>query len=200
MDYGDHWKPAKLVRASSRGRNSILMGMHGKIKYKPKKTRSCVVDGACRRKLFAGLIVIVTLLVMLVTAMNPTILPIEILPVGQRKTTAPAPTYKNIPQLIPRNEIILCIFSGRWPFLRINFPYIFRDLRKNGGVLDKVYYILIEYDQGTLSQLTNLTREANSLVEEDSTTSGMSFMNARKSNGPKTVPWGTPDVTSAWEE
>ena len=41
---------------------------------------------------------------------------------------------------------------------------------------------------------------ANSLVQEECTTSGRSLMYERKRRGPRTVPWGTPDVTFAWVE
>ena len=40
---------------------------------------------------------------------------------------------------------------------------------------------------------------AISLVS-DEVHSGKSFMNARKYNGPFTVPWGTPEKMSAWSD
>ena len=41
----------------------------------------------------------------------------------------------------------LLIFTGRWKFLRVGLPYIYRDVRKNGGVLDRVVFIM-----GTIRQ------------------------------------------------
>ena len=41
---------------------------------------------------------------------------------------------------------------------------------------------------------------ANSIASEVFTTSGRSLMKARNSSGPKTVPWGTPESTSFWED
>ena len=41
---------------------------------------------------------------------------------------------------------------------------------------------------------------ANSLVQEECTKSGRSLMYERKRRGPRTVHWGTHDVTFAWEE
>ena len=48
---------------------------------------------------------------------------------------------------------IVFVFTGRWKFLRIQFMYLFRDLRKNGGVVDKVLYMMLNYEQETHSKL-----------------------------------------------
>ena len=45
--------------------------------------------------------------------------------------------------------------------------YLFRDLRKNGGVLDKVLYMMLRYDKETQSRLIELTRVANSVLGEE---------------------------------
>ena len=39
-----------------------------------------------------------------------------------------------------RGRNIVFIFTGRWKFLRMQFMYLFRDLRKNGGIVDNVLY------------------------------------------------------------
>ena len=57
---------------------------------------------------------------------------------------------------------ILAIFAGRWKFLRIYLPYIYRELRVNGGVLDKVVFMMIKYDKYTHNHLVNFTEVANS--------------------------------------
>ncbi|XP_038050136.1 uncharacterized protein LOC119723512 isoform X2 [Patiria miniata] len=71
-----------------------------------------------------------------------------------------APAYE------PNPKNILYIFTGRWRYLRINFAYIYRSLRQNGGVLDRVYYVMIQYDDQTLSKLTELTDSANKYLGE----------------------------------
>ena len=48
--------------------------------------------------------------------------------------------------------------------------------------------------------LNSRQSSAKSLVDEFWTTCGRSLMYARKRRGPRTVPWGTPDVMSAGEE
>ena len=61
-------------------------------------------------------------------------------------------------------ENIIVMFTGRWKFLRINFPYIYRDLRENGGVADKVWYMMVNYDRETETRLKQLTQEANEIL------------------------------------
>ena len=56
-----------------------------------------------------------------------------------------------------------------------------------------------------LSDLTHLYRSPsspNNLVSDEvhSGKSKLSLMNARKYSGPFTVPWGTPEETSAWSD
>ena len=55
----------------------------------------------------------------------------------------------------------LVVYAGRWKFLRILFPYIYRELRKNGGVLDRVWFMMINYDKETHDNLAQLTQIAN---------------------------------------
>ena len=59
-------------------------------------------------------------------------------------------------------ENVLAIFTGRWKFLRIYLPYIYRELRMNGGVLDKVVFMMVNYDKHTYNQLLNFSTIANS--------------------------------------
>ena len=66
-----------------------------------------------------------------------------------------------------RGRNIVFIFAGRWKFLRIQFMYLFRDLRKNGGIVDKVLYMMLNYDQETHSKLIELTKVANSILGEE---------------------------------
>ena len=57
---------------------------------------------------------------------------------------------------------VLTIFSGRWKFLRIYLPYIYRELRINGGVLDQVVFMMVDYDNFTYNRLLNFVKLANS--------------------------------------
>ena len=61
----------------------------------------------------------------------------------------------------------LVIYTGRWKFLRILFPYVYRELRKNGGVLDRVVYMMVAYDDETLQRLTELVKKANEHLKEN---------------------------------
>ena len=59
------------------------------------------------------------------------------------------------------------VYTGRWKFLRILFPYLFRELRKNGGILDRVWFMMMDYDDLTLSHLRELVKAANKLLKEE---------------------------------
>ena len=61
----------------------------------------------------------------------------------------------------------LVVYTGRWNFLRILFPYVYRELRKNGGVLDRVLFMMINYDSETLDNLSHLTKMANKILRQD---------------------------------
>ena len=61
----------------------------------------------------------------------------------------------------------LVVFTGRWRFLRILFPYVYRELRRNGGVLDRVVFMMMNYDNHTLEKMTELIRAANNILEEE---------------------------------
>ena len=61
----------------------------------------------------------------------------------------------------------LVVYTGRWKFLKILFPYVYRELRKNGGVLDRVLFMMMNYDSETLDNLTRLTRMANRLLSQN---------------------------------
>ena len=61
----------------------------------------------------------------------------------------------------------LVVYTGRWKFLRILFPYVYRELRKNGGVLDKVLFMMMNYDSETLDNLSRLTKMANKILRQE---------------------------------
>ena len=54
----------------------------------------------------------------------------------------------------------LVVYTGRWKFLRILFPYVYRELRRNGGVLDRVIFVMMNYDSETLDNLSRMTKIA----------------------------------------
>ena len=35
---------------------------------------------------------------------------------------------------------ILAVYTGRWNFIRIQLPHVYRELRCNGGILDEVWF------------------------------------------------------------
>ena len=61
----------------------------------------------------------------------------------------------------------LVVYTGRWKFLRILLPYVYRELRKSGGVLDRVWFIMMEYDSQTLEHLTEFIKVANGVLREE---------------------------------
>ena len=69
---------------------------------------------------------------------------------------------------------ILFIYSGRWKFLRIQLAYVYQELRRNGGILDEVWFMMIMYDIKTPNMLNEFTRTANSLPKRE--IFGMQFL------------------------
>ena len=67
----------------------------------------------------------------------------------------------------PEQLNIVFLYCGRWHFLRIQLPYLYRDLRKNGGVVDKMQLMMIGYNKITLDKLINFTEAANSILMEE---------------------------------
>ena len=67
----------------------------------------------------------------------------------------------------PERSNIVFLYCGRWHFLRIQLPYLYRDLRKNGGVIDKVQLMMVGYNKITLDKLINFTEAANSILMEE---------------------------------
>ena len=61
------------------------------------------------------------------------------------------------------------VFTGRWKYLRIQFPYLFANLRKNGGVIDHIHYIMIGYDPTTRMKLENLATVVRNWTGDENT-------------------------------
>ena len=61
----------------------------------------------------------------------------------------------------------LVVFTGRWRFIRILFPYVYRELRMNGGILDRVFFMMLNYDNSTLKNMTDLVTHANQVLNNN---------------------------------
>lgn len=59
------------------------------------------------------------------------------------------------------------IFTGRWMFLRILLPYLYRELRHNGGVVDRVLFAMMQYNNETLSKLQGFATAANDVLNHE---------------------------------
>ena len=59
------------------------------------------------------------------------------------------------------------VFSGRWKFLTIQFPYLFANLRANGGVIDRIMYMMVKYDNNTHDKLLHLSDVVNRLLQQE---------------------------------
>ena len=64
---------------------------------------------------------------------------------------SPVPPPKACPTDEPRihgaNHAV--VYTGRYHFLRVQFPYLYRDLRINGGLLDTIDFMMVKYDRET---------------------------------------------------
>ena len=52
-----------------------------------------------------------------------------------------------------RGRVHVRIFTGRWRYLRILLPYLHRELRQNGGEVDKVLFAMLGYNEETQVKL-----------------------------------------------
>ena len=59
------------------------------------------------------------------------------------------------------------VFAGRWKFLRVQFAYLFANLRVNGGVIDEVHYLMFSYDRDTEKKLSNLAHVVKIVTGQD---------------------------------
>ena len=64
-------------------------------------------------------------------------------------------------QRVGRN--ILAVYTGRWKYMRIQLPYVHRELRSNGGILDEVWFMMIESDNTTINKLREYVQVANKI-------------------------------------
>ena len=59
------------------------------------------------------------------------------------------------------------VYCGRWEFLQIQLPYLYRDLRSNGGVIDRVQFMMIKYERNTLDRLMKFINTANDMLKSE---------------------------------
>ena len=67
----------------------------------------------------------------------------------------------------PTDHYAVVVFTGRWRFLKIQFPYLFANLRVNGGIIDRIMYMMIKYDRTTHDNLLNLAKTVNRLLQQE---------------------------------
>lgn len=75
------------------------------------------------------------------------------------------------------------VFTGRWRYLRVQFPYLFTNLRANGGVIDYIHYLMINYDDFTQVKLESLASMVNNLAGYDDTV-GINYIGYRRGHPP----------------
>ena len=66
-----------------------------------------------------------------------------------------------------RGRVHVCVFTGRWMYLRILLPYLYRELRQNGGVVDRVLFAMLGYNKETQAKLQNFATGANSILKDE---------------------------------
>lgn len=68
---------------------------------------------------------------------------------------------------VPAPLNTVCIFTGRWHFLRVLLPHIFRELRANGGPIDRVWFMAMGCTDKDLKRLKEFATAANEILQED---------------------------------
>lgn len=68
---------------------------------------------------------------------------------------------------VPAPLNTVCIFTGRWHFLRVLIPHIYRELRVNGGPIDRVWFMAMGCTDEDLKKLIAFATAANEILNED---------------------------------
>ncbi len=63
---------------------------------------------------------------------------------------------------------IVTVYTGRWKFLRIQLPHIYRELQRNGGVVDEVWFMMVNCDKETRQHLLQFVEVANAASKHSS--------------------------------
>ena len=66
-----------------------------------------------------------------------------------------------------KSRVHVGIFTGRWMFLRVLLPYLYKELRHNDGVVDKVLFAMMQYNDETLTKLKDFATSANSVLNDE---------------------------------
>lgn len=66
-----------------------------------------------------------------------------------------------------KRRVHVGIFTGRWMFLRVLLPYLYRELRHNGGVVDRVLFAMMQYNDETQTKLKDFATSANSVLNDE---------------------------------
>ena len=88
-------------------------------------------------------------------------------------SVAAGPTVQNQGKVVDvdiesnRGRVHVCIFTGRWRYLRVMLPYLYRELRQNGGVVDKVLFAMLGYTEETQVKLKNFSETANGILNDE---------------------------------
>ena len=64
-------------------------------------------------------------------------------------------------------RVYACVFTGRWMFLRVLLPYLYRELRQNGGVVDRVIFAMLGYNSETQLKLQHFSTAANNILQDE---------------------------------
>ena len=83
-----------------------------------------------------------------------------------------------------RGRVYACVFTGRWIYLRILLPYLYRELRQNGGAVDGVIFAMIGYTEEAQSKLKNFVTAANGILKDEA----FQFMYLKEDPTPPNVP------------
>ena len=61
---------------------------------------------------------------------------------------------------------ILAIYTGRWEYMRILLPHVYRELWINGGILDEVWFMIVKADNSTITRLKKFVQVVNKIQKK----------------------------------
>ena len=82
-------------------------------------------------------------------------------PLRKSQTNPPRKAHLGAPLLPGVGRNILAIYAGRWEFMRILLPQVYRELKSNGGILDEVWFMMIKADKLTNTKIKNFVQVAD---------------------------------------
>ena len=115
-------------------------------------------------------IVLVSLTVLCFTALYkydlfcaPNAVPLQV----RTQTDSPSIASKSEDVQRTSGRVYACVFTGRWMFLRVLLPYLYRELRQNGGVIDRVIFAMLGYTSETQLKLQHFSTAANNILQDE---------------------------------